>query len=211
PNAELKVVVGEDVNGTIAKDSNDSTELKWTSSSTARKFTLGEGTYTMIETQAPSGYDVAENITFKITSEGKIQIRQANGDYTDATNSTIQMQDKKQLVKKEITFSKVEVNGSAELPNAELKVVVGEDVNGTIAKDSNDSTELKWTSSSTARKFTLGEGTYTMIETQAPSGYDVAENITFKITSEGKIQIRQANGDYTDATNSTIQMQDKKQ
>ncbi|TRW24986.1 thioester-forming surface-anchored protein, partial [Criibacterium bergeronii] len=57
----------------------------------------------------------------------------------------------------DVTFSKVEVNGSAELPNAELKVVVGEDVNGTIAKDSNDSTELKWTSSSTARKFTLGE------------------------------------------------------
>ncbi|MDO6338496.1 SpaA isopeptide-forming pilin-related protein, partial [Clostridium perfringens] len=58
---------------------------------------LEEGTYTMVETQAPNGYEIAENIIFRVTHDGKVEIKGNDGNWTDVANSTIHMEDKVKL------------------------------------------------------------------------------------------------------------------
>ncbi|UXZ09647.1 LPXTG cell wall anchor domain-containing protein [Clostridium perfringens] len=48
----------------------------------------------MVETQAPNGYEVAENIIFRVTHDGKVEIKGNDGNWTDVANSTIHMEDK---------------------------------------------------------------------------------------------------------------------
>ncbi len=155
----------------------------------------------MVETQAPNGYEVAENIIFRVTHDGKVEIKGNDGNWTDVANSTIHMEDKVKLTEKDVNFSKTEINKSEELPGAELKVVRGEGADGDVVQ--------KWTSTDVQKTIKLEEGTYTMVETQAPNGYEVAENIIFRVTHDGKVEIKGNDGNWTDVANSTIHMEDK--
>ena len=300
--ANLKVVEGEGKGGKLVEE--------WTSGKEQKKMTLTEGIYTMIETQAPDGYEVAEEITFRVTHEGKVEVKQKDGQYKALENSTVKMEDalkqlpivpattkvkvqkawsntaeeaKKEVTvelykngqktgetiklnednnwtgeftglkvvdqvdqktpnnytvkevgedggvigigknnfavtikgtakegytvtntykptEKEVTFSKTEVNGTKELEGANLKVVEGEGKGGKLVEE--------WTSGKEQKKMTLTEGIYTMIETQAPDGYEVAEEITFRVTHEGKVEVKQKDGQYKALENSTVKMED---
>ncbi|WP_157672980.1 SpaA isopeptide-forming pilin-related protein [Arcanobacterium phocae] len=196
PGASLKVVSGESVNGSVVKDG------QWVSTDQVHKITLGVGTYTMIESQAPKGYDKAENITFRVTDKGTIEIK--DGDqWKTRQDALVRMEDAKTPVTVEVSFSKVEVNSTAELPGASLKVVSGESVNGSVVKDG------QWVSTDQVHKITLGVGTYTMIESQAPKGYDKAENITFRVTDKGTIEIK--DGDqWKTRQDALVRMEDAK-
>lgn len=381
-NAHLTVVEDEYTSGdkTIAKDSKTNEALSWISDGNTKTFTLKVGKYTLIEDQAPLGYDKAENITFEITKDDKIKIKQTDATWKEAENSTVQMKDNrlasvlpgikttveangatgtigidgkvieaveatvtdtnnkvnvvdhiayKNLVKdkvytvtgtlkeldkdgsvgkdikqvtypleakdstgtwdidfgeveleagkkyvvfekvvsvenlvdlnedgeydvqqgseadtinvdkstgksllshedptdvaqtivvkglKGVTFSKKAVNGTDELVGAQLTVVVGDNKNSTsidsgkIARDSLTSETLSWKSESTAKNYTLAEGTYTLIENQAPLGYAIAENIVFRVTSDKKIEIKQADGSWVGQADSTVVMKDE--
>ncbi|MFI4004317.1 SpaA isopeptide-forming pilin-related protein, partial [Clostridium perfringens] len=124
-----------------------------------------------------------------------------DGNWTDVANSTIHMEDKVKLTEKDVNFSKTEINKSEELPGAELKVVRGEGADGDVVQ--------KWTSTDVQKTIKLEEGTYTMVETQAPNGYEIAENIIFRVTHDGKVEIKGNDGNWTDVANSTIHMEDK--
>ena len=103
------------------------------------------------------------------TTEGKVE----NGNVT-ITNTHVPVipEEPEDPKTTDVTFSKVEVNGSAELPGASLKVVSGETADGQIATDAKTGENLAWTSGDTAKVFSLSEGAYTMVESQAPAGYD---------------------------------------
>ncbi|MCS4570024.1 hypothetical protein FZ989_01675 [Clostridium perfringens] len=75
----------------------------------------------MVETQAPNGYEVAENIIFRVTHDGKVEIKGNDGNWTDVANSTIHMEDKVKLTEKDVNFSKTEINKSEELLVQNLK------------------------------------------------------------------------------------------
>ena len=58
--------------------------------STAHKLSLSAGTYTLCETEAPKGYEVAADIEFQVTSDGKLLI-----DKKAVDTLTLTMTDKK--------------------------------------------------------------------------------------------------------------------
>lgn len=138
------------------------------------------------------------------TIEGKVE----NGNVT-ITNTHVPVipEDPKTT---DVTFSKVEVNGSAELPGASLKVVEGETADGQIATDAKTGETLEWVSSNTAKIYSLSEGAYTMVESQAPAGYELAESITFRVTADGQVEVKGTDGSWTNQADATIKMEDAK-
>ena len=166
-------------------DNSDNTKLTWISGSSATIVRdLPNGTYTLHETAAPSGYEVTTDITFTVT-DGKL----SGG--TEVTGNTVTMID--DMIQTDVTISKADVFGD-EVKGAQLKLT-GVDSNGdaiefhvdfelgTDAKlQSGAGTELIWTSGSTSTLIKgLTDGTYTLHEEAAPSGFVVTTDITFTI------------------------------
>ncbi|WP_300262247.1 SpaA isopeptide-forming pilin-related protein [Clostridium sp.] len=162
--AKLKVVEGEDESGKLVKE--------WTSSKTQEKLKLKEGVYTMIETQAPNGYEKAESITFGVTHEGKLEVKE-NGKWISKENSTVKMIDgySDQTVK----FSKRDVAGK-ELEGATIQL---QKEDGSLVEE--------WVSTGEEKKFIVKPGSYKLVETAAPNGYEVATAINFTIDKDGKV------------------------
>ncbi|MDO5040496.1 MAG: SpaA isopeptide-forming pilin-related protein, partial [Peptoniphilus sp.] len=81
-----------DEGGKFLKDaklklSNGTKELNWTTEESNKTLKLEPGDYTLEETEAPSGYSIAEKIEFKLTDDGKVQIKEADGTYSEVTES----------------------------------------------------------------------------------------------------------------------------
>lgn len=153
----------------------------WTSEGKSTSFKLEAGTYTLIEDQAPTGYNKAESITFVIDKEGNITCTTEGA----LNGSTITMKDTKEG---EIEISKVDATGGQEIEGAKLTIT---------KKGDSEFKEISWTSGDDGKNedgtikthiVKLAPGTYVLTETTAPDGYEVAESITFTVTSEGKIK-----------------------
>ena len=115
-----------------------------------------------------------------------------------ANEAEVQMTDK--LTERDITFSKIAAGQETELKDAEL-TVSGTDISG------NAFTEF-WKSDGNAKVLKLKAGEYKMVENQAPLGYDIAESIEFKVTTDGKIEIKE-NGVWVPQNETKVQMTDK--
>ena len=109
-------------------------------------------TYRLVETKVPKGYVEAEPIDFTITD--------------DLTDQTVTMMDKKVLV------SKV---------NTKITMIAGAKLE---VRDSEGQVVDSWTSDGNAYPVSgLKAGqTYTLVETEAPEGYVLADPIEFKVT-----------------------------
>ena len=117
---------------------------------------LEEGkTYTLTETTAPKGYVKAESIEFTVSK--------------DKVNQKVNMLDK------QVSVTKTDITGTQEVPGATLTV-----------KDEDGNTVDTWVSGDKEHYVSgLEEGkTYTLIEETAPEGYVRAEEITFTVTNE---------------------------
>lgn len=139
-------------------------------------------TYTLTETTAPYGYEMAEDILFAIDSEGSIytvtEDKAGKVIYTKLDNSTVTMFDEPGY-----TISKQDIAGR-EVPGATLMVT---------AKDDPDFEPITWISGEQPKYFerdTFTPGiTYILTETNAPNGYAYAETIEFSIDKDGRISV----------------------
>lgn len=133
--------------------------------------------YVLIETAAPDGYTYAENISFTVNADGTIK--------TDAEKTT----DKETgedvyLVKDDVTkvsIKKMDITGNNEVAGARL-----------LLKDKEGNVIESWMSATEAhvfeQKLIAGE-TYTLAEVTAPSGYEVAADITFTVNKDGTVSV----------------------
>ena len=138
-------------------DEKGKTVDEWTSGKEEHYVSgLEEGkTYTLTETTAPNGYVKAESIEFTVSK--------------DKVNQKVNMLDK------QISVTKTDITGTQEVPGATLTV-----------KDEDGNTVDTWVSGDKEHHVSgLEEGkTYTLIEETAPEGYVRAEEITFTVTKE---------------------------
>lgn len=56
---------------------------------------MSEDTYTMVESQAPAGYELAESITFRVTADGQVEVKGTDGSWTNQADAIIKMEDAK--------------------------------------------------------------------------------------------------------------------
>lgn len=96
-------------------------------------------------------------------------------------------------------MSKTAVAGSGELEGASLKVVKGGSADGEAVAE--------WVSGPEPRSVELAPGVYTMVETRAPRGYEVAESIVFRVR-EGAVEVRSGDG-WAAAAGSVVRMEDR--
>ena len=138
-------------------DETGKTVDEWTSGKEEHYVSgLEEGkTYTLTETTAPKGYVKAESIEFTVSK--------------DKVNQKVNMLDK------QVSVTKTDITGTQEVPGATLTV-----------KDEDGNTVDTWVSGDKEHYVSgLEEGkTYTLIEENAPEGYVRAEEITFTVTNE---------------------------
>ena len=146
------------------KDKDGNVIESWTSTNEAHHIEkLPIGTYTLTEIAAPSLYMKAENVEFEVKDTGEIQ----KVVMKDAPTQIL-------IHKKDFT----EGAAGKELPGAKLEV---RNEAGTVVDS--------WTSGTEPHALTyLPAGTYTLTEVTAPSGYEVAENVTFSIADNATTQ-----------------------
>ena len=127
--------------------------------------------YILRETVAPDGYKYAADIEFKVEKDGTIT--------TTAKHTEDENGNKTYLVEDDTTKVKItktdDVTGKA-LAGATLQIV---DASGQVVEE--------WITDGTPHmitgKLTLG-ATYSLVEKEAPAGYEIAEPITFKVDSD---------------------------
>lgn len=126
--------------------------------------------YTLHEVSAPAGYRVAEDVKFTVDKDGK--------------TTTVTMKD----APTKASILKTDESGKG-LAGASLAV-----------KDSTGKVLEQWVSDGTAHVIegllTVGE-TYTLTEISAPSGYTLAQDITFTMEDEDVVEVSMK--DYQDA------------
>ena len=182
-------------NCTNKKCSSSNLYETWTTTNSARVFeNIPKGIYTLVEIEAPSGYEIADKMYVNISSNsGTFKVEMV--DYEIEENS--------------LKVYKVDENDNY-VKGAKLALYKEDCTNKTCTESKLYKT---WTSGSSAMVFTdIPMGTYTLVEVEAPNGYKVAAkkkvvvnstNKTFKITMvDEKIKSTKVKISKTDVTGS---------
>ncbi|MGV1117894.1 thioester-forming surface-anchored protein, partial [Clostridium perfringens] len=128
-----------------------------------------------------------------------------NGNFQDLLGSSFY----EKTVKKNVLFSKVALGKTTELSGAKFKLVKGDNAAG-------QEIVATWESSQDLKELTLLEGTYTLVETKPPIGYKFALPITFRVTSDNKVKVRNIEKtppykiSWIEVNDSTIKMEDER-
>ena len=178
----------------VVKDKEGNTVKTWQSSKDSDYEIIDnlvpDEEYTLSETQAPEGYDIASPITFIVKENGDVYIGSQK-----IENNMIVMTDT--LKKYTVDISKVDEQGLA-LKGVELKIT-GKNI------ENQEITPIEFTSTESLASCGLEPGTYTLTEVEAPDGYELSDSIQFSISNDGKVIIN--NQEQSDRT---ITMIDRK-
>ena len=106
----------------------------------------------------------------------------------------------KEEVEKEVVFSKVNIAGK-EIAGAKIQI---KDEQGQLVKE--------WISKEgQSETFKLKAGTYTFHEEAAPNGYLKVTDITFEVNEQGKVTVKNANGNEVKANENKLTVTDKEE
>ena len=161
----------------VLENADGETVDKWTSDGTNHIVSkLGAGEYMLKEIAAPDGYVIATDIKFTVDVYGNVMVE--NVDFTavsDNGNPLIAMVDDTTKVR----ISKRDITTGEELPGATLQII---DENGNVVEE--------WVSTDEAHfiegKLIAGKE-YTLRETIAPDGYEIANEIKFTVNADGSV------------------------
>lgn len=125
---------------------------------------LEPGKYTLTEIIAPEGYKLSEEtVEFELKADNKV---------TEVVMYNV-LKDKYK-----VKISKQDITTKAELPGATL-----------IVKNSKGEEIDRWVSGTEPHYLELEKGEYTLVEIQAPSGYDLSyEVIKFSVGDSGEVE-----------------------
>ena len=149
----------------ILKNSSGDEVDKWVSGDIAHYIEgLEPGKYSLTEIIAPNGYKLSEEvIEFELKADGKV---------TEITMYNA-LKDKYK-----VKISKQDITTKTELPGATL-----------VLKNSKGEEIDRWVSGNEPHYLELDKGEYTLIEIQAPSGYDLSyEVIKFSVGDSGEVE-----------------------
>ena len=187
----------KDVQGQVVKE--------WTSKAGQSEIIkLKAGTYIFHEEAAPNGYLKVTDITFEVDEQGKVTVKNANGNEVKANENKLTVTDKTEPVvpptpgEKEVLFSKVNVGGE-EIAGAKIQI---KDAQGNVVKE--------WTSKAGQSEIIkLKAGTYIFYEEAAPNGYLKVTDITFEVDEQGKVTVKNADGNEVKANGNKLTVTDK--
>lgn len=145
----------------VITDKDGNVIEEWVSTDTAHRIIgIEPGDYVLTETIAPEGYLVATSVEFTVEPTGEVQKVEMKDDYT------------------KVDISKTDIATGDELPGAHLQV---------IGKD--DKVVAEWDTDGKVHRINgLEPGDYTLHETSAPDGYEIAEDVKFTIEATGDVQ-----------------------
>ena len=150
---------------------------KWTSDDTNHVVSkLGAGEYVLKEIAAPDGYVIATDIKFSIDVYGNVTVENVEATVTSENgNPLIVMVDDTTKVR----ISKQDVTTGKELPGTTLQII---DEDGNVVEEwvSTDETHF------IEGKLIAGKE-YTLRETIAPDGYEIANEIRFTVNADGSV------------------------
>ena len=161
----------------VLENADGETVDKWISNGTNHiVLKLGAGEYVLKEIAAPDGYVIATDIKFSVDVYGNVTVE--NVDSTAVSDNgypLIVMVDDTTKVQ----ISKQDITTGEELPGAKLQVI---DRDGNVVEE--------WVSSSEPHfiegKLIAGKE-YTLKETIAPEGYEIANEIKFTVNADGSV------------------------
>ena len=158
-------------------DSEDNVVDEWVSDGTNHVVTeLPAGEYTLKEIAAPDGYVIANDIRFTVDVYGNVTVENVEATVTSENgNPLIVMVDDTTKVQ----ISKQDITTGEELPGATLQI---------IDEDGNVVEEWVYTDEAHFIEGKLIAGNeYTLRETIAPDGYEIANEIKFTVNEDGSV------------------------
>ena len=172
-------IYGNELEGAemVLENADGETVDKWTSDGKNHIVSkLGTGEYVLKEIAAPDGYIIATDIKFNVDVYGNVTVENVDSKaVSDNGDPLITMVDDTTKVQ----ISKQDITTGEELPGAKLQVI---DEDGNVVEE--------WVSSSEPHfiegKLIAGKE-YTLKETIAPEGYEIANEIKFTVNADGSV------------------------
>jgi len=168
----------------VLKDSKNVPVDTWTSDGTAHSVASDEliagEQYTLSETEAPGGYTVMEDVIFAVNKDGSLTL-DASVTHASVNGATIVAKDTA------IDLKIKKINSSNRALSGAKLILRDSDGNTVVEGTTNSNGELELDADAIS-KLKVGETyTYTLIETEAPNGYALAQPIVFTISNDGTI------------------------
>lgn len=172
-------IYGNELEGAemVLENADGETVDKWTSDGKNHIVSkLGTGEYVLKEIAAPDGYIIATDIKFNVDVYGNVTVENVDSKaVSDNGDPLITMVDDTTKVR----ISKRDITTGEELPGATLQII---DENGNVVEE--------WVSTDEAHfiegKLIAGKE-YTLRETIAPDGYEIANEISFTVNEDGSV------------------------